>query len=58
LTYPGVDAPRSIAATRPMAKHKKGLASMDGLKPTHQIVVQLCKRCGPRKVVRRIVFDT
>ena len=33
LTYPAVDAARSIAATRRAAKHTKGIVSMVGLKP-------------------------
>ena len=32
LTYPAVNAARSIAATRRAANHRKGIVSMDGLK--------------------------
>ena len=49
LTYPAVDAARSIAATRRGAKHTKGVVSMDGLKPDARTVVQLCERCRPSK---------
>ena len=61
LTYPGVEAPRSIAATRLTAKRTKGIASMDGLKadaPDRGAVMQLCKRCRPSEEVRLIVTDT
>ena len=53
LTYPGVEAPRSIAATRLTAKRTKGIASMDGLKAdTSDHGAHLCKRCRPSMEVR------
>ena len=55
LTYPGVEAPRSIAATRRAAKHTKGIASMDGLKADALNRRAVMRALLPSKEVRRIV---
>jgi hypothetical protein len=55
LTYPAVDAPRSIVAPRRAAKHTKGIASMDGLKADALDCGAVMQACRPSKEVRRIV---
>jgi hypothetical protein len=55
LTYPGVEAPRSIAATRLTAKRTKGIASMDGLKADAGDRGVVMQALPPSKEVKLIV---
>ena len=55
MTYPGVEAPRSIAATRLTAKRTKGIASMDGLKADAGDCGVVMQALPPSKEVKLIV---
>ena len=55
MTYPGVEAPRSIAATRLTAKRTKGIASMDGLKADARDRGAVMQALPPSKEVKLIV---
>jgi hypothetical protein len=57
LTYPGV-APRSIAATRPTAKHTKGIAAVDGLRADAPDRGAVMQALPPEQGSQADCFDT
>ena len=58
LTYPAVDAPRSIAATRRAAKHTKRIGSMDGLKADAPDRGAVMQALPPEQGSQADCFDT
>ena len=58
LTYPAVDAARSIAATRRAAQHTKGIVSMDGLKPDAPHRGAVMQALPPEQGSQADCFDT